>query len=121
MEENNTEKKSSSIGIARVGGHMILTPRGSLTYYNSDDFQVACMTLIEQGQVNVIVDCKSISFWDSLALEALWRVHSVLADRGTSLKLVSLNPVCKDILIATRLINLFLVYNDIPEAIRAKA
>jgi hypothetical protein len=36
------------------------------------------------------------------------------------LKIVGLNTVCRDILIVTRLINVFNIYSDVPEAVRSR-
>jgi len=48
----------------------------------------------------------------------LVQVDEKLRERGGILKIIALNDVCKDIFIATRLISVFPVYENIHEAIR---
>ncbi len=57
---------------------------------------------------------------DSAALELMIDIHDTLMSQGGALKIVGLNEVCRDILLATRIINVLFVYKDINEAISHK-
>jgi anti-anti-sigma factor len=74
---------------------------------------------MEKNQTRILLDCKTTDFIDSKALELLIQLHEDLEKRGGILKITSLNPVCRDILLATRLINTLNVYDDIAEALRS--
>jgi anti-anti-sigma factor len=110
-----TERKTVT---TKVGTRKILNPKSSLTFQNCQEFEATLMDYIRQEVIEIIVDCKSVSLFDSEALELLVRIHEQLKSRGGSLKLVGLNDLCRDILIATRLVNFFQVYEDIHEAMR---
>ena len=75
---------------------------------------------ISQNKTELILDCKAVSFMGSEALEFFLRMHGVLKDRGREcLKFINVNPICRDIFISTRLINILYVHEDIHEAIRS--
>jgi anti-anti-sigma factor len=56
---------------------------------------------------------------DSAALELLLDTHEALARRGGILKLVNLNEVGRDALVATRLAGVLHVYEDLHQAVRS--
>jgi anti-anti-sigma factor len=111
--------KASKISIAKMGNHMVATIRGSLTHETCDPVEKRVNDLIQQKKQWVIMDLKAVPFIDSRSLEMLLRVNAALKQHGGALKLIGLGPICRDILIATRLINLFHTYDDIHQAIRA--
>ena len=74
-----------------------------------------------KNKTEIILDCQALSYLDSEGLELLVRMHEDLQRRGGGLTIVSLNDVCLDILLATRLINILQVRADIHEAIRSKS
>jgi len=111
---------SNIFGISRVGTHRVLTPKEALTFENRKAFDSAVQKLTEENQVLIVLDCKAVPFLDSEALEKLVETHDELSAQGGSLKIVGLNAVCRDILIVTRLINLFHIYSDVPEAVRSR-
>jgi anti-anti-sigma factor len=69
----------------------------------------------------MVLDFKAVSFIDSQGLELLLAIHDVVVGSGGVVKIVGLNAVCRDILVATRMINLFQVYGELPEALRGDA
>ena len=75
--------------------------------------------MVNQNQTRLILDCKTAAFMDSKALELMLKLHNTLKDRDGALKITGLNAVCRDILLATRLINVLHVYEDIAEALRS--
>ena len=114
------EMKPSKDGMANAGARTVLTPKESLTYKNCEKVHASFTEFINQNKTEVILDCKAISFMDSQALELLIQMNDELKKRGGILKLASVNEVCRDILIATRLINILHVYKDMNEAIRGR-
>jgi len=108
------------MSIAKVGNHMVLSLKESFTWENCDHLEMTVSDLIDQNKSWIIIDFKSVPFIDSRALEILLRLNITLKQRGSLLKMIGLDSVCRDILMATRLINVFHVYEDIHQAIRAK-
>jgi anti-anti-sigma factor len=106
------------ISVAKVGTHTVVSLLESITYQNCADIEARLQAVIGRNQIALILECKEVGYLDSTALEMLLRTQETLQDRGCQLKIVSLNAVCRDILIATRLINQLHVYPDMQEAIR---
>jgi anti-anti-sigma factor len=120
MEPSTTlESSSSKIAITRVGSRNVLTPKGSITYQNLETLKIMFRECLNGNKTEIILDCAAISFLDSEALEFLVGMHEELKKRGGSLKLTNVSGICEDILIATRLINLFNIYKDIHQVLRS--
>lgn len=118
MVDTSTASQTPKIGQAKVGVNDVLTPSESLTYKTCEELEGLINALTNNNRTRIILDCKSVSFIDSRALELMVKIHNMLKSRDGIFKITGLNPVCRDILLATRLINLFLVYDDIPAALR---
>jgi len=118
MADRVIEMKPSKIGKGEAGAMTVLAPKESLTYQNCEELEAAFNECFNQYKNKIILDCKGISFIDSEGLELLVRIDEKLRRGGGILKILGLNAVCRDIFIATRLINIFHVYKDIYEAIR---
>ena len=112
-------KPSPAISIAKVGTRTVLAPKESLTYETCEELKTTFDECINDQRADIILDCKAVTFMDSEALELLVRMHEELRNRGSLLKIIGLNDVCRDIFVATRLIHLY-VYEDIHEAIRSE-
>lgn len=110
---------SSAISIAKVGTRTVLAPKVSLTYETCEELETTFDECLNDQRADIILDCKAVTFMDSVALELLVRMHEELRNRGSVLKIITLNDVCRDIFVATRLIHLH-VYADIHEAIRSE-
>jgi anti-anti-sigma factor len=112
------EMKTSKMGMAKGRARSILAPKTSITYETREDLETTFKECLEQRKTEVILDCKAVSFLDSEGLELLVQMHEELKERGGALKIIGVNPVCRDILMATRLIGNLHVHEDIHEALR---
>ncbi len=110
---------SSKIGIMKMGSSMVLTPKDSLTYKECEDLDNLFGTIMNQNPASIVLNLKSIEYMDSAALEQLLKMHAALKKNGSRLKLIELNQVCRDILLSTRLINVFHAYQDMQEALKS--
>ena len=120
MEPGNAlESRSSKIAITRVGSRNVLTPKGSITYQNLQNLKIMFKECLNGNKTEIILDCAAISFLDSETLEFLVGIHKDLKNQGGSLKLINVTDICQDIFIATRLINLFNIYQDIHQVLRS--
>ena len=110
--------KTSEIDRTEVGSWTVLTPQKSMTYQNCQEFKDLFGEVINQNKTEIILHCKSVKFFDSEALELLAKTHYELKIRGGALKIIDLSAVCRDILVATRLITVLYTYDDIHKAIK---
>lgn len=118
MADSSLNESQSKISRARVGSRTVLTPGGALTGKDIDMLEQIKQELTGENRNEIILDMKSVTFIDSPLLEYLLKMHDELKSRRGYLKFINVNAICKDIFIATRLINSFLVFNDIHEAIK---
>jgi anti-anti-sigma factor len=118
MTNKIVEMTSARGEASKQGQRVILSPRGSLTCENCEEFRGKIEHSIKQGKTEIILDCHALSFFDSEGLELLLRTGEEMENKGGSLKIVGLGDVCRDILIATRLMTFFQIYDDIHGAIR---
>ncbi|MFH1487748.1 MAG: STAS domain-containing protein [Pseudomonadota bacterium] len=118
MADNLIEMKPSRVAVSRIGNRTILTPKESITHLNFEALENRIRQCTEERISEIVLDCKSVPFMDSSALECLLRIHEDMKNRRGVLKIISLNPVCRDIFLAARLVNTLYVYEDIHEAIK---
>ena len=108
----------SKTGGMQGGSRTILPLKNAVTHQNCAELEATLQECIDNNKTEIILDCRALTFLDSEALELLVRMHEDANSRGSELKLISLNKVCSDILIATRLMNILNVYKDIHGAIK---
>jgi stage II sporulation protein AA (anti-sigma F factor antagonist) len=71
------------------------------------------------NEYKVVLDFKQVPFIDSSGLEILVEAQNRLQKKGGGLKIAHPNPVCQDILIATRLADRIEIYSDTEDAGRS--
>ena len=118
MATNIVEINSAKYGNAGASIRTILPLKDAVTHQNCEELDAAYKEAANNGKTDIILDCQALTFLDSEALELIVRMHEELKNRGGALRLIALNDVCKDILVATRLINTLHIYKDIHGAIR---
>jgi len=118
MATNIVEINPAKYGGAGAGIRTILSMKNAVTHQNCEELEAAYEEAVNSGKTEIILDCQALMFLDSEALELIVRMHEELRNRGGALRLIALNDVCKDILVATRLINALHIYKDIHGAIR---
>ena len=104
--------------ITQLGNHTIVTLKEPITYQNCKELEDCIEGVAGKSQTAIILECKAVGYMDSAALEMLLRLQEKVRERGMQLKIVSLNAVCRDIMIVTRLINQFTVHASVQEAIK---
>jgi anti-anti-sigma factor len=117
-DQQNTE--SGPIEVRKHSGRAVISIKNSITWKNCTELKKKLESKIYEGRTEVILDFKQVALLDSAALEMLIAMHDVLMKQGGVLKITGLNEVCRDILMATRIINIFFVYKDINEAVSHK-
>lgn len=109
---------SSKIQTATVGINTVVTIKESLIHKSCGELEKVCDQLARENKNRIVLDFRAVPFLDSQALELLCTLHESLGNSGGVLKIFGLNGTCRDILVATRLINLFHIYGDMSEALR---
>ena len=112
---------SPHIHLAQVGVNTVVTIKQSLIGQMSEELQATFDQIASKNRGRVVLDFKAVSFIDSQGLELLLAIHDAVVGSGGVVKIVGLNAVCRDILVSTRMINLFQVYGELPEALRGDA
>jgi len=107
--------KTSSM---QLGHHTVITLKEPINHQNCKELEASVLGAIGKSHLAIILECKEVSYLDSAALEMLLRLQDAIKERGTLVKLVGLNELCRDIMVVTRLINHFNVYTNVPEAIK---
>jgi len=118
MATNVVKINPAKYGGAGAGIRTILPLKDAVTHQNCEEIEAVYEEAVNNGKTDIILDCQALTFLDSKALELIVRMHEELKNRGGALRLIALNDVCKDILVATRLINALHTYKDIHGAIR---
>ena len=118
MADNSIGGSTAKITRSRVGTRAVITLGGAVTPRDIETLDHIKNELTEENRNEVILDLKSVSFLDSASLEYILKLHIDLKSRSGYLKLINVNSLCRDIFVATRLINTFLIFQDIHEAIK---
>ncbi|MBI9082262.1 MAG: STAS domain-containing protein [Desulfobacterales bacterium] len=118
MSPQSSETDFEPIHRARIGNHEVVSPRMPLIQANCGHFESVFKSLLEKNSSHLILDLKAVPFMDSKGLEWLIELDNDVKSKGRHLKLVGLNDLCRDILMATRLINVLQVYDDLHGAVK---
>ena len=100
----------SKVGMAKGGARTVIAPKVSITYQSAEELKDKFEEYAGQGKTEIVLDLKAVPYIDSEGLEFLVLMNDELRERGGILKIISMNAVCKDIMVATRLINAMHVY-----------
>jgi anti-sigma B factor antagonist len=119
MAEPAATAGTPGIEVRDLAGWTVVAPATAVTHENCERLESALREGGNGHRTKIILDCRSVSLMDSAALELLVGMQAQLEELGGGLKIANLNDVCKDILLVTRLQNVFQVYGDIGKAVRS--
>ena len=74
---------------------------------------------LNAGDLRILVDLQEAPLIDSSGLELLWDNLMNFRKNGGGLKLVNTSPLVKDILLATKMTNIFEIFSDQEKAFRS--
>jgi anti-anti-sigma factor len=100
-----------SVAILRLSGPFVDDERLKLTEKID-----ACMG---NGTSKIVIDMKQVPFIDSTGLETLHSLVPEFAKRGADFRVTGLNDVCRDILVATRMVSFLHISEDAETAVRS--
>ena len=98
------------IGIIEIKGSLIGDRE-------TDEFRAAVADLIEQGNKCLVIDLHKVNYLNSSGIGALISAHTSYAKNGGEVKLIGINTDVHNLLVVTKLIDVFDVYETVNEAI----
>jgi anti-sigma B factor antagonist len=104
------ERREGAISILDMKGRIRIGGRTTA-------LQESIRCLIEEGKTQILLDLAGVTHIDSRGLGELVSSHAALSNKGGAMKLVHMTERVRDIMTYTRLLNVFEVYDDEPEAL----
>jgi anti-sigma B factor antagonist len=106
------------IGQRRVEDVIVLDLRGRvrISGYNLA-LHKSIRSLVEEGKTQLLLDLSQVTHIDSSGLGELISSHVTLADKGGAIKLMHLTESLRELMTITKLLTVFDVYDDEPEAV----
>ena len=104
----------------RTGDIVILDIDGRMTLQDgADTFRDAIRELIHQGRVKLVLNFHDTSYIDSSALGEIVRAHTSATREGGSLKLLNVPSRVRDLLVITKLLPVFALFDTEVEAVKS--
>jgi anti-sigma B factor antagonist len=104
----------------QIGGITVVDIKGRITVGEGNIMlREVVTTLLEKGNISILLNLRGVSYVDSAGLGELVRTHANLQRQGGQLKMASLNKKVQDLLKATSLHKVFDVYEDEATALRS--
>ncbi len=104
----------------QIGGITVVDIKGRITVGEGNIMlREVVTTLLEKGNITILLNLRGVSYVDSAGLGELVRTHANLQRQGGQLKMASLNKKVQDLLKATSLHKVFDVYEDEASALRS--
>lgn len=107
-----------NINIERQGNVSIMRCGGSLDADSVLSFKKIAYDLVEKGSVKIVVDCKEVSFIDSMGLGVLISLLRRARSKQGDVKMASLTDDVRTVFEITRLHRLFDICADLETAYR---
>jgi anti-sigma B factor antagonist len=105
-----------------VGDVTILDLKGKMTLGEGDELlREKVSSLVSQGKKKLILNLDGVPYIDSAGLGEIVRTYTTVSRQGGKLKLLNLTKRIEDLLSITKLLTVFEVYEDEPEALQSYA
>jgi anti-sigma B factor antagonist len=96
----------------------VIEIRGSLVGDNvTDSFRASVTDFIEQGNKSLIINLGKVDYMNSSGIGAIISARTNYAKNGGEIKLAGLSNNVQNLLVVTKLIDIFDVYDTMDEAI----
>ncbi|MGA1823232.1 MAG: STAS domain-containing protein [bacterium] len=103
----------------KLGLISILSLVGQLIKDNLSALETSIDNHLTNGDLRVLIDLKEVTLIDSAGLELLWDSLMKFRKIGGTLKLANPNDLIMDVLIATKMNNIFEIFLDQEKAYRS--
>jgi len=101
-----------------AGAVSVLTLTGKLTSDDSGQLKGKVTSLMDAGRTKIVINLAAVSYIDSSGLGELVSCHTTAKQKG-AVKLANLGKRIQDLLVMTKLMMVFDVYNSEDEAIKS--
>ena len=102
-----------------IGDVTILDVDGRITVEDGADIlREAVRQLVRQGRVKLVLNCHDVSYIDSTALGEIVRAYTSVTRQGGTLKLLKVTPRVLELLMITRLLTVFDLFDVEAEAVK---
>lgn len=109
---NITQRRTGSVTILELKGN-IRIGEGSVEFHN------ALREVVEKGEKNILLDLAEVTYLDSSGLGELVAGYVRLEKIGGSLKLLHLTNRINELMMITKLLTVFDVYDDEDKAVES--
>ena len=110
MSIRSSTRLDGKIGIIELRGALI-------DDHDTDTFRAAVADFIEQGNKCLIIDLHKVNYLNSSGIGCLLRAHSSYAKNNGHIRLVGLGSNVQNLMVITKLIDVFDIYDTMDEAI----
>ena len=107
-----TERTSGDVTIIDMEGRVTLEE-------GSDDFRELTRRVIREGRLKLVINLEKVPYIDSTALGEIIRCYTTLTRLGGGLKLLNVTPHVHRLLVITRLLSIFDLFDEEHEAIKS--
>ena len=107
--------------ISRQGAVQVLSGDLPLNAEHAAEVATLCAESVGRGQSRMVLDFKKIPLIDSAGLELLLTLRDDCLRGGGSLQLANLGTTCRDILVATGVVEHFAVFDNLDTAVGSYA
>jgi anti-sigma B factor antagonist len=101
----------------QVGSITVLAPSGKIVLDNTGILKAKVVSLLAAGHKQIILDLGGVTMIDSSGLGELVSCHTTASREKGAVKLINLGKRTTDLLVMTKLIMVFNVYDSEQEAI----
>lgn len=97
----------------------VVTPHGRLGEIEAHQLERELLTLVDQGNVRLVIDFADVPFVTSSCLGALMMTHKRVRAKSGFVRVAGAQPLVHQILEITKLTKLFGVYPAVNDALKA--
>ena len=103
---------NGKIGIIEVRGSLIGDE-------DTDEFRASVADFAEQGIKNLVINLQKTNYMNSSGIGAIIAAHTSYAKDGGAVKLAGISNNVQNVLIVTKLIDIFDIYDNVDEAVES--
>ena len=115
----NDESAPFYMEVEARGDVVIFRPRGHVTETASFELAGELADRIDRGAQRLVMDLAEVDFISSSCLGVFLGAHKRARETGASLVVAAPQPLVREIILTTRLQELFPIYDSVEEAARA--
>lgn len=110
MTVRASTKNNGSIGIIEIRGSLVGDG-------DTEEVRAAAGDFLEQGIRHAIIDLRRVNYLNSTGIGSIIATHTTFRKNGGDVRLTGLSDNVQSLLVITRLIDVFDVYDTLDEAI----